>query len=393
MRNTKYMEKKITYNQQNSAATKRLLINCFLLLLLVQATAQKELPADKQATRETANLYRNLKKNLQKGIMFGHQDDYAYGVNWEYKPGRSDVKDVTGDYPAVIGCEIGRIELDWDKDLDGVPFNSTRQYISQAYERGSIITISWHLNNPFTGKTSWDPAPGTVAAILPGGVKNAVFTSWLDRVALFMQSLKGNKGEFIPIVFRPFHELNGSWFWWGKNHCTPGELKSLYQYTEKYLRDIKGVHNLLYAYNTDRFATKEEYLERYPGDEWVDVVGFDIYQQNAVKTNDAFIADLDKSLTLLEAIAKEHHKIPALTEFGYNAVPDPTWWTNVLWQGLKNHNIAYALAWRNAGEKGNGETEYWVPYPGQQSADDFIKFYQLPQTLFAKEAAALKLYQ
>ena len=208
-----------------------------------------------------------------------------------------------------------------------------------------------------------------------------------------MQSLKGKNGEAIPVIFRPFHELNGSWFWWGKNHSTPDELKSLFRFTEQYLRDQKGVHNLLYAFNTDRFATKEEYLERYPGDEWVDVVGFDIYQQHAVKENKAFIADLDKSLTMLEEIALQHNKIPALTEFGYNLVPDSAWWTQVLWQGLKNHKIAYALAWRNAGDKGNGETEYWVPYTGQQSAADFKKFYHLPQTLFAKEVAALKLYQ
>lgn len=377
----------------NTAAKLLLIINGFVLLMVISATAQDNLPADKQATPETIHLYRNLKKSMQQGIMFGHQDDYAYGVNWKYEPNRSDVKEVTGDYPAVLGCEIGRIELGWNKDLDGVPFDSTRHYIQQAYARGSVITISWHLNNPFTGKTAWDPAPGTVKAILPGGEKNAVFTSWLDKVAAFMQSLKGEKDEYIPVIFRPFHELNGNWFWWGKNHCTPDELKNLYQFTEHYLRDVKGVHSLLYAFNTDRFATKAEYLERYPGDDWVDVIGFDIYQQYAVKTNDAFIADLDKSLTTLEVIAKEHNKIPALTEFGYNTVSDSTWWTNVLWQGLKNHKIAYVLAWRNAGDKGNGETEYWVPYPGQQSAGDFVKFYQLPRTLFARDIAALKMYQ
>ncbi len=265
---------------------KKTIRTCILALSMLPigiVKAQSQLPADKNATKETINLYRNLKKSLQKGIMFGHQDDYAYGVGWKYEPGKSDVKAVTGDYPAVIGCEIGRVELDWAKDLDGVPFDSTRHYIQQAYKRGSVITMSWHLNNPFTGKTAWDPAPGTVNAILPGGAKHDVYASWLDKVAAFMQSLKGEKGEYIPVIFRPFHELNGSWFWWGKNNCTPEELKSLYQFTEHYLRDVKGVHNLLYAYNTDRFATKEEYLERYPGDEWVDVIGFDIYQQYAVK--------------------------------------------------------------------------------------------------------------
>ena len=86
-----------------------------------------------------------------------------------------------------------------------------------------------------------------------------------------MLSLKGDRQEYIPVIFRPFHELNGSWFWWGGKNCTPEEIKQLYRFTVAYLRDQKNVHNLLYAYNTDRFTTKEDYLERYPGDEWVDI--------------------------------------------------------------------------------------------------------------------------
>ena len=65
----------------------------------------------------------------------------------------------------------------------------------------------------------------------------------------------------------------------GKNHCPADELMQLYRFTETYLRDVKNVHNLLYAFNTDRFGSEAEYLERYPGDEYVDVIGFDIYQR------------------------------------------------------------------------------------------------------------------
>ena len=127
--------------------------------------------------------------------------------------------------------------------------------------------------------------------------------TWLDKIAFFMQSLEGTHGELIPVIFRPFHELNGSWFWWGKNHCTPEELKKAYRFTVTYLRDEKKVHNLLYAFNTDRFSSEEEYMERYPGDEWVDVLGFDIYQRG--NDNAAFTRDIDKMLGMLEKIAAE----------------------------------------------------------------------------------------
>lgn len=365
----------------------------FLLLLCMAhpAMTQNDFPSDGKATAATVNLYRNLKKLLTAGIMIGHQDDMAYGVNWKYEQGRSDVKDVTGDYPAVFGWELGHIELDSKVNLDSVPFDKMQEFIKEEYEMGAVITISWHLNNPLTGKSAWEPAKGTVASVLPGGEKNELYKSWLDKIAIFLNDLEGKNGELIPVIFRPFHELNGSWFWWGKNHCTPGELKQLYRFTVDYLRNDKQIHHLLFAYNTDRFANKEEYLERYPGDEYVDVVGFDIYQRN--EGNKKFIEEVDKTLTTLESIAGEHKKIPALTEFGYGTVPDSSWWTKTLWEGLKKHKISYALAWRNAGKKDGGETEFYMPYKRHLSANDFKSFYLLKKTLFSKDLKHKNIYK
>jgi len=351
-------------------------------------------PSDLKATKETINLYRNLKRISTKGFLFGHQDDLAYGVHWRYENDRSDIHDVVNDYPAVYGWELGRIEIDKAINLDSVPFDKVRSFIQQAYDRGGVITISWHLNNPLTGKSAWEPAPGTVTSILPGGDKHALYKSWLDKVAVFFESLKGRNGEPIPVIFRPFHELNGSWFWWGGKNTSPQELINLYRFTETYLRDVKNIHHLLYAYNTDRFATKQEYLERYPGDEYVDVIGFDIYQKGDILSNDKFIAETERSLQDIESIAKEKNKIAALTEFGYNTVPDSTWWTNVFNKALMHHNIAYALAWRNAGYKTREMNyEYYVPFKGDKSEADFVKFYNLDNTIFGKEAAKEKLYE
>ena len=205
-----------------------------------------------------------------------------------------------------------------------------------------------------------------------------------------MLDLKGKKGEYIPIIFRPFHELNGSWFWWGKNHCTPDELKQLWHFTVTYLRDVKNVHNLLYAFNTDRFSSKEEYLERYPGDEWVDIVGVDIYQRN--ESNDKYLQGFNQMLTTLETVAGEKNKIPALTEFG-GKLSDSTWWTDTFLKGIGDHKISYVLGWRNAGKKSNGEIEYYVPYKGQLTENNFIEFYKSNKTLFGKDVAKENLYQ
>jgi hypothetical protein len=199
------------------------LITCLVFVSTMPAVGfgQNIGPVDKHATQETVNLYHHLEKIPSKGFMLGHQDDLAYGVGWKYIPGRSDIKDVTGDYPALYGWELGRIELDNPVNLDSVPFDKMKGFIREIYDRGGVITISWHLNNPLTGKSAWQPAPGTVASILPGGSKNDLYKSWLDRIAAFMLSLKGQHGELIPVIFRPFHELNGSWFWWGEKNCSP----------------------------------------------------------------------------------------------------------------------------------------------------------------------------
>jgi len=341
---------------------------------------------DTGLTPETRAVFRNLHGMQGKGIMIGHQDALAYGVGWKYEEGRSDIHDVTGDHPAVYGWELGRIELGWPNNLDSVPFDRMRSFIRKGYEAGGVITISWHLNNPLTGKTAWDPAEGTVASILPGGSKHDVYNRWLDSLAGFLGSLKGSRGEAIPVVLRLFHELNGDWFWWGRKHCSPEELKALWRHTVSYLRDKKGLHNLIYAFNTDRFATVEDYLERYPGDEWVDLVGFDIYQRK--EGNEKFRSDLDGMLTRLESIAEAHHKIPALTEFGYGGLPDPDWWTGTFWKVLKGHHVVWALAWRN-GDAGS----CFMPYRGQASAADFVKMYDDAKSWFGKDVIDRKYYR
>lgn len=356
--------------------------------------AVRELPADKNASVETVNLYNNLKKLSQKGFMFGHQDDLAYGVNWRYENGPSDVKDVTGDYPAVYGWELGGLEANADKDLDGVPFKKMRQFIKEGYERGGVITISWHARSPLGAeKGAWDTTHGTVASILPGGSNHALFKSWLDELAKFFLSLKGSKGEAIPVLFRPFHELTGNWFWWGKSACSPEQFKILWRFTQYYLREEKKVHNLLYIYNTADFKTKEEFLERYPGDDIVDMISFDAYQYDDPLKSDWFVKNTNFQLGLIEEIAAEKDKLFALSETGYETIPYADWWTETLLKAIGQHKISYVLVWRNHGyNELMKKMHYYAPYKGHASEADFIKFYQLDNTLFEKDIAKEKLY-
>lgn len=349
--------------------------------------------ADKAATKETRQLLINLHKQLGKGIMFGHQDDLAYGVGWKYEEGRSDVKEVTNEYPAVYGWDYSGIERDGGLlNLDGVPFDKMRHYIQQGYQRGGVITMSWHLNNPLTGKSAWDTTHGGVAAALPGGSANATYNTWLDKIAAFTLSLKGPKGELIPVLFRPFHELTGNWFWWTKNTCTPEEFIQLWKYTVNYLKDKKHVHNMIYVYNTADYLSQAAFLERYPGDKYADVISFDAYQYNDPTKDDHFINQVNSQLNILDIVAKEHNKIPAFAETGYEAIPYAEWWTKTLWKAIENHPLSYVLLWRNHGLQDNGHMHYYVPYKGQISAPDFKKFFMLDKMIFENKAKQQNLY-
>lgn len=362
------------------------LLTTFLMFPFLFTWAANPVPADRKATRETVNLFRNMLKMEHQGLMFGHQDDMPYGNGWMYEEGRSDVKDVCGDYPAVYGWELGHLELGHAYSLDSVYFDKIRDGVQTVYQRGGINTISWHLNNPLTGGSAWDvSSKRAVASILPGGEKHRLYLQYLDKLADFMLSLKAGDGTYIPVIFRPFHEHTGSWFWWGKNLCTPEEYTSLWRFTVTYLRDTRNIHHLLYAYSTDRFNTQEEYLERYPGDDIIDMVAFDLYDRGP-----DYPAVLRNCASIVSRLGAEKNKIAAVSEAGGPIMKNTEWWTKVLLESLKPYDLSYVLVWRNPWN--NSEVAFG-PYKGHPSAPDFIKFYNDPRTLFQKDIARKNVYQ
>lgn len=333
-------------------------------------------------TVRTSSLYNSLFRMAKQGVMFGHQDATLYGVDWKYEPGRSDVRDVCGKYPAVYGWEIGDCELGRDKSLDGVPFTLLREHIIAAYRRGGINTISWHANNPLTGGNAWDTGvERVVASILENGSRHESFKKWLDAVADFMLSLRSDDGELIPILFRPYHEHNASWFWWGAEQSTPEEYKALWRFTVDYLRDIKGVDNLIYVYSPEYVNSEEEYLERYPGDDYVNVFGIDAYCRDAYHPGDkeSFPQRVSMQLDIVTSLAAKRGKPAVFSETGSEGVPDSTWWTRVLLPVIRGAEISYVLVWRNAHDIPG---HFFGPHPGGGDAEDFRKFEADPLTIF-----------
>lgn len=330
-------------------------------------------------THEAEQMLATLKALPEQGVfMFGHHDDPMYGIGWNGDAQRSDVKSVCGDWPAVMSFDLGHLELGNDNNLDGVPFDRIRQESVAQYMRGGMVSFSWHADNPLTGKDAWDVSDSTVVrSVLPGGKNHDKFIVWLDRVADFFNSIKTQDGVKVPVLFRPWHEHTGSWFWWGQALCTDEEYDALWQMTYKRMRE-KGADQLLWAYSPGiEPKDSAEYMRRWPGDGIVDVIGVDAYQH---EDRQAYINSLDRLLRIMTDVSKAHGKAMAVTETGYESIPDSVWWTKTLMPVIGKYPISYVLVWRNAHNKFG---HFYAPYPGHASEADFKAFYNDRRTLFA----------
>jgi mannan endo-1,4-beta-mannosidase len=375
---------------------KKLILALILVCISLSCNCQKlPAPADKKATKETVCLFRSLFSLQNKGIMYGHQDDLMYGSSWWYEKDRSDTKDFTGDYPAVAGFELGHIELGNERSLDSVSFSQIAEQIKAHYLRGGVITISWHLNNPLTMQildppsrwphgTAWDvTSRDVVASVLPGGKNHELFNTWLERLAVFFTGLKDDKGKPIPFIFRPYHEHSGSFFWWGTNICSDQEYGNLWRYTVGFLRDKKKIHNILYAYNTDRVTSLEQYMKGYPGDDIIDMLSLDMYDRGAI-----FGAELDNALGFVTSEAISRNKLTALSETG-ERIGMKDWWSAVLLPVVSKYPVGYVLTWRHAYRAGFKQK----PNRDQPFPDDFMNFYESPRTLFLKDIPEPGIYK
>ena len=357
-------------------------------LLFVCLTAGHFLLAqiDRNATKETKNLYQNLKTISKSHILFGHQHALEYGHGWSNEPNKSDVKLVTGSHPAVVGIDFSDFSGQSKEQIENAK-TTLRKNVVDTYERGGITTVSWHFNNPVSGGDFyWKDSVSTasMALIKPGGSHHEQYKEILKTIADFAHSVKAKNGTLSPMIFRPFHEFDGDWFWWGKSHTSREDFIEVWQFTVSYLKDTLGVHNFIYAFSPDnQFNSEEEYLERYPGDQYVDLFGMDNYGDFGRDGKYDLEAGL-KKLQIISNLGEKKKKLAAFTETGLESIPNEKWWTEVLLKTLKSKDLklAYVLVWRN---DSTSPTHYYAPFPGQISENDFIKFYNDPFTLFEKD--------
>lgn len=383
----------------------------------VEVTDKTLTMTDSQATDSAKALYAYLQGLTESDqVLFGHQNDVSRSVSGKEL---GDVKDVTGSVSGIFG--IDSLSL-FGSEAGGTDaktaLDNSIKYSKDAAEKGAIVTLSAHMPNFTNAKItknedgtynffncdfneSKDTSGDSLKKILPGGEKNEVYKAYLDTIAKYANELqKAN----IPVIFRPFHENTGSWFWWGSAN-TAESYKSLYAYTRDYL-ESQGVHNMLYVYSPNGpLESEEDYMKAYPGDAYVDILAFDYYNDfntYPASADTSFFDNLDKTCSVVSSVAKKHDKLAAISETGTRvmkkdgsdnegllvknnpvseAKSGKNWYQEVSNIAKKN-DMPYYLVWANF-----SDTNFYVPYKyndtlGQEMINDFISYYNDDSSIF-----------
>jgi mannan endo-1,4-beta-mannosidase len=337
-------------------------------------------PVDLDATYATRALFDNLRRLMEHNCFaFGAQDATASGFGWSEYYGISDIERISGRKPQFYSWDFMHIASP-DSEKFETDNRKVRNLTCEAFYSGGINSYCWHAANPITEGSFYETGDSVIPKILPGGEYNGKFTAMLDQIVKFNNTLIGKEGMIIPIIFRPWHEFDGDWFWWSRKFCTPEQFKALWRYTVEYLRDIKGIHNFLYAFSPDiNFTSLEEYLEYYPGDQYVDVIGLDDYWDFRIDEKDISLPR--HRIEIISDYALSHGKIAALCETGQAGIDNDEWFTRHLLPALTHADgqpipLAYVATWRNSAPNG-----FFTPYKGHPATRNFLDFINSPRVV------------
>lgn len=243
--------------------------------------------SDPGATPETQLLMNYLTEVYGNHIISGQQEIYGGGNNGNSELEFEWIYNLTGKYPAIRGFDLMNYN-----PLYGWEDGTTDRMIDWVKNRGGIATASWHINVPrdFTSYqlgefVDWKNATykptetnfNTANAVVPGTKEYQYVMMTIEDLAEQLLILQENH---VPVIFRPYHEAEGNgglngegaWFWWASAGAEV--YKQLWDQLYTELTETYGLHNLIWTYNSYVYSTSPAW---YPGDDQVDIVGYDKY--------------------------------------------------------------------------------------------------------------------
>jgi mannan endo-1,4-beta-mannosidase len=266
-----------------------------------------QVPVNKNATKGARELLSYLCDTAGKAVITGQHTQTNYMEEAVY------IHEKTGRYPMLRGFEL----LSYSPNINYE--DATYECLKEIYDnRGTletalewakssdgILTFSFHWFSPLHGKDKSFYAKNTEfdasKVLTEGAAEREAFYHDMDALAGLLQPFMD---EDIPILWRPFHESDGEWFWWGAKG--PEVAKKLYRLMFEYFTGVYHLDNLLWVWNS-------RLKEGYPGDAYVDVISVDVYLKGYAPTD--YHAEYE------ELIANTtRNKVAALAEVGY--LPD-----------------------------------------------------------------------
>lgn len=227
------------------------------------------------ASPEAKELYDYLQNLTGKYILSGQHNTPAHRSFYS-----NQAAGIAGSYPAIWGQDFG-FTLD---DMDGIIYrqNVIDEAIKQ-HQEGSIITLMWHSVRPI------EEEPGTfkdsvcgkltddewIDLVTPG---SDIYMRWRRQVDVIADFLKQLQDLGIPVLWRPYHEMNGEWFWWGKR-TGPTGYSALWKQLYDRLTRVHKLNNLVWVWNANSPGDGVlPYEDCFPGIDSVDVLACDIYR-------------------------------------------------------------------------------------------------------------------
>jgi len=331
-----------------------------------------------EATSDSESFYQYLYAIMDKGIMLGHQDAFAFGNMWYGGYDRSDMKSTCGDHPAIIGWNLNQIETGAILNTDSVYFEDIIKHIQKSNSEGKVSVIRWSPQLPnyltYSG-TNKD----LVASILPGNENHKEYLQSLNKLADFFKSLKDDNGKSIPVIFKLFNNYNQNDLWWGNQYYSPDQYVRLWTSTVDYFRKQQKIDNVLYEYSVYAPLSSKDLSDSYPGNDYADIIGIDIFMNMDEDTDgNIYKRNLDASLFLVTNFAEKNRKIPVISNTGLKGVKIPNYFTNLVYPIISKYKISYIMFEKNAW---NIDGYYFIPIPGHPASEDFKYFAKLPNIL------------
>jgi len=315
------------------------------------------------ASENAQRLYSYLCDMYGSYIISGQFSDGMLGLE------NTAIYNVTGEYPAILGLDF--IDYSTSRVEHGATSFATESAINY-WNSGGIVTITWHWNAPekyltgewysgfYTDYTNID-----LTKILSGEDQEG-YDLLMDDIDAIAKQLQILKDAGVPVLWRPLHEASGGWFWWGS--AGPEEYKELYRILYDRLTNKYELNNLIWVWNGQD-------KEWYPGDEYVDIIGWDVYPGEQVYSA--------QTATFLEAASiSDGHKMIVMSENGCLFNPDLAFRDGATWGYFCTWSGEFVL-----------ETEGYNTYGGRYTDESMLrKVYQDERVITRDELPDLKNY-